>query len=167
MGHDETDVAAARAAHEANRVLCGAIGQSDYGPWDEADKGIQASVLAGVKAVRQNPARTPRESHEAWCKFKLEQGWKFGPEKSLHRKEHPNLVPYEKLPIAEQSKDAIFLAVVRAVLSARGALESRDEVAVEFEFFEGRAEQLPPGGGWSVVGMTPSPNSFRWRRLAR
>lgn len=166
MEHDETNVAAARAAHEANRVLCAAIGQSDYGPWDECDEGIQASVLAGVEAVKQNPARTPRESHESWCQFKLAKGWKLGPEKSLLRKEHPNLVPYEKLPIAEQSKDAIFLAVVRAVLSARGALIRLDEGA-EFEFFEGRAEQLPPGGGWGVVSLTPSPNSFRWRRLAR
>lgn len=36
MEHDETNVAAARAAHEANRVLCAAIGQPDYGPWDRA-----------------------------------------------------------------------------------------------------------------------------------
>lgn len=66
MEHDERLVSAARAAHEANRVLCEALVEQHYGSWEEAPEEIRASVLSGVREVQTNPGRTPRESHAAW-----------------------------------------------------------------------------------------------------
>jgi len=165
MEHDEAVVAAARAAHEANRVLCEALGQSHYGSWEECPQEIRDSVLSGVEEVRKHPGRTPRESHQAWADWKRAQGWKAGPEKSVERKEHPNLVPFEELPVAEQSKDSIFLAVTRAVLSAHGELRHADDPA--FEFYEGTVDGLPTGGGWAPIAPLGKPNHYRWRRLSR
>ena len=45
---------------------------------------------------------------------KLKDGWKFGEVKNAKTKEHPCMVPYEKLPKEQQTKDALFISVVRS-----------------------------------------------------
>ena len=41
--------------------------------------------------------------HEVWAKHRLEQGWKYGAERSDVLREHPSLIPYEEL--SEEEKD--------------------------------------------------------------
>ncbi|MEH7886645.1 RyR domain-containing protein [Bacillus sp. JJ1609] len=41
--------------------------------------------------------------HETWSQQRMQQGWKYGPERNDHKKEHPNLVPYDDL--SEEDKD--------------------------------------------------------------
>lgn len=41
--------------------------------------------------------------HEIWAQQRISQGWKFGPERNDHKKEHPNLIPYSQL--SEEDKD--------------------------------------------------------------
>jgi hypothetical protein len=49
---------------------------------------------------------------------RLADGWTWGPEESVVFKQHPCLVPYEDLPVAEKRKDVLFQAIVKA-LTAR------------------------------------------------
>jgi len=46
-----------------------------------------------------------RNAHDIWARLRLEQGWRWGPERSDAKKEHPSLVPYEELPESEKQAD--------------------------------------------------------------
>lgn len=106
----------ARVCHEANRAL--QIEQADptipVSPsWDDLDIETQQSAIQGVRGARLG--NTPEQSHEGWTKFKVEQGWTLGPVKDETKKEHPLLIPYAELPASQQIKDALFVAVVKAL----------------------------------------------------
>ena len=105
--------ACARAAHEANRAYCIAIGDVSQQPWEDAPEWQRRSAVNGVQGVVDGNG--PRESHESWLREKEATGWKFGPMKDPEKKEHPCFVPYDELPDAQKAKDAIFITVVRAV----------------------------------------------------
>lgn len=106
----------ARVCHEANRGYCAATGDASQAPWDECPDWQRDSAIAGVKAVMANPLYTPEDSHQTWYDHKVATGWHYGPEKDADRKTHPCMVPYHKLPDEQKAKDALFVAVVRALM---------------------------------------------------
>lgn len=108
--------ACARAAHEANRAYCLALGDTSQPSWDTAPDWQKSSALNGVAGALGD--NTPEQSHEGWMAEKLAGGWKFGPVKDPDKKEHPCMVPYADLPSSQRAKDSIFLTVVRAVAHA-------------------------------------------------
>lgn len=108
--------ACARAAHEANRAYCIAIGDMSQPSWESAPDWQKVSALKGVHGVLAGNG--PRQSHEGWLEEKLATGWKFGPVKDPEKKEHPCFVPYDSLPPEQRAKDSIFVSVVRAVAGA-------------------------------------------------
>jgi hypothetical protein len=110
--------AAARAAHEANRAYCIAIGDTSQVAWDDAPEWQRASARLGVEQIARDPSTTPEQSHEGWLAVKREEGWTYGPVKDPDAKLHPCFVPYADLPESQRAKDHVFGAVVRAVLAA-------------------------------------------------
>lgn len=117
--HQGAVEAAARAAHEANRVYCASIGDHSQMRWEDAPDWQKKSAFLGALQIYNFPHTSPRESHEGWLKNKALEGWKFGPEKNVDAKEHPCFLPYDELPPAQRAKDSIFGSVVRAILMAR------------------------------------------------
>ena len=111
--------ACARAAHEANRAYCIAIGDNSQVAWEDAEEWQRSSARAGV--VHALNGATPGVLHEQWCAEKKREGWIYGPMKDPARKQHPCLVPYGELSSEQQAKDRIFGAVVRAMGAALGA----------------------------------------------
>jgi hypothetical protein len=107
---------AARAAHEANRVLCLALGDASQPKWEDAPEWQKNSAYAGVSQIHADPATTPEQSHEGWLRLKAAEGWKYGPVKTPETKEHPCFLPYSQLPEQQRLKDEMFGIVVRAVL---------------------------------------------------
>lgn len=108
--------ACARAAHEANRAYCIAIGDTSQPSWDDAPDWQKSSARNGVSGALDG--NTPEQSHELWLAEKCETGWVYGEVKNPDKREHPCMVPYAQLPAAQRAKDHLFLAVVRAVASA-------------------------------------------------
>lgn len=103
----------ARVVHEANRAL--QIEQADPTipvsvGWDELDDETKDSAIDGVIGVLEG--NTPEESHDNWTKFKIENGWTYGPVKDEVKKEHPLLIPYEDLPESQKIKDDLFVNIV-------------------------------------------------------
>ncbi len=43
--------------------------------------------------------------HEVWAQSRIEQGWRYGQERSDALKLHPCLVPYDELPDVEKAYD--------------------------------------------------------------
>lgn len=105
--------ACARAAHEANRAYCIALGDYSQVAWEEAPDWQKSSARNGVTGALAG--NSPEQSHESWLAEKTTTGWKYGPEKDVAKKEHPCFVPYAQLPPAQRSKDSIFTTVVRVV----------------------------------------------------
>lgn len=116
MSDGRIEAACAQAAHEANRAYCRAIGDDSQPPWDEAPEWQRASAISGVRGALAG--NTPEQSHASWLEMKLADGWTFGTTKNVERKEHPCMVPYASLPPAQKVKDALYLAVVKAVAEA-------------------------------------------------
>jgi hypothetical protein len=108
----------AEAAHEANRVYCRSLGDYSQKPWGRAAQSQRDSLVAGVLNVINNPGTTPEKSHESWLAEKVRTGWSYGPVKDHRKKTHPCFRPYAELPPEQRVKDALFLGVVRALLSA-------------------------------------------------
>lgn len=105
----------ARVAHEANRAYCQSIGDFSQPIWAEAPDWQRTSAINGVKFHLDNPLANPIDSHDNWSREKVVDGWIYGPVKDPAKKEHPCLVPYHELPVAQRRKDALFIAVVRAL----------------------------------------------------
>lgn len=113
---DELITTAAAAAHEANRILCRALGDDSQPSWDDAPEWQKSSSVTGVKMIAENPETTPEGLHASWLAQKRDEGWKWGAVKDPEKKEHPCFIPYDQLPAAQQLKDHMFGIVVRAVL---------------------------------------------------
>lgn len=105
----------ARVCHEANRAYCLVLGDTSQPSWREATDDIRSSAVMGVVFRQQNPDAPPSAQHEQWAKDKIDAGWTYGEVKDAEKKTHPSLVPFERLPIAEQRKDRLFAAVVQAL----------------------------------------------------
>ena len=52
--------------------------------------------------------------HNRWMVGRIDEGWKYGPTRDDQKKEHPGIVPYEKLPEEEKEVDR---QTVKATLS--------------------------------------------------
>lgn len=111
--------ACARAAHEANRAYCAALGDTSQAPWDDAPEWQKSSARNGVVGALNG--NTPEQSHESWLAEKAATGWKYGPVKDPEKREHPCFVPYAGLPPEQRAKDGVFVAVVRAMGAALGS----------------------------------------------
>jgi hypothetical protein len=112
-------IACARAAHEANRAYCMALGDGSQVGWDDAPAWQKESAMNGVNGVLDE-GNGPEQSHISWLAEKEKDGWKYGLVKDAAKKEHPCFVPYDKLPEEQKRKDSIFVTVVRTVGYALG-----------------------------------------------
>jgi len=43
--------------------------------------------------------------HEVWAAGRINEGWRYGPERNDQLKTHPCLIPYSKLPESEKQYD--------------------------------------------------------------
>ena len=103
-------------AHEANRAYCFSTGDCSQFHWDAAPAWQRESCIKGVELIAEHPETTPEQSHKSWLALKESEGWVYGETKDAEKKTHPCCVPYDQLPESQRRKDAIFGAVVRAVL---------------------------------------------------
>jgi hypothetical protein len=105
----------AEMCHEVNRLYCQTLGDFSQPKWIDAPGWQKESAINGVKHAIENPDAPPSASHDSWLAEKKAAGWKYGPVKNPEKKEHPCFVPYDELPEEQKRKDALFLAVVRAL----------------------------------------------------
>jgi cytochrome c1 len=110
----------AKACHEVNRAYCAALNDFSQPPWDEAPDWQKQSGIAGVQHVMDIDADKDKytcahDIHDKWMEHKLREGWTYGPVKDPEKKQHPDLLPYDRLPKEQQAKDKLFLAIVRGL----------------------------------------------------
>jgi hypothetical protein len=110
-------VAIAEVCHETNRAYCRTLGDDSQLPWATAPEWQRISALKGVEFNLDHPDAPASASHDSWLTEKRATGWKYGEKKNAETKEHPCFVPYEQLPLDQRRKDALFKAVVAAMVS--------------------------------------------------
>lgn len=120
MVYTVIELRAARAAHEANRLYCSALGDDSQPPWENAPQWQRHSSIRAVQFLKEHPDAPPSALHDSWLEEKRRDGWRYGPVKDPDKKEHPCCVPYDELPESQKAKDAIFGAIFGAVV--RGVL---------------------------------------------
>lgn len=105
----------ARICHETNRAYCQTIGDDSQPEWANAPEWQKQSAENGVRFHLENPNATASHSHEEWLKEKESTGWRYGAVKNPETKEHPCFLPYDQLPEDQKKKDALFIAIIRAL----------------------------------------------------
>ena len=108
--------AIARVVHEAVRAWSAAHGQEGIPHWNRAPRWMHTSTLESVQFMIDNPDAPDSAQHDQWMEQKKRDGWVHGPVKDPKKKTHPMMVDYDALPDMEKRKDALFKAVVGALL---------------------------------------------------
>ena len=107
---DRNDIEALHAAWCAYQI---AVGQE----YNEVPTEAQVKSLEdSVRRYRENPDRTPEESHHMWVHHKIMTGWTWGKVKDEVAKTHPDMVPFSELPEVEQRKDTMHIVSLRIIL---------------------------------------------------
>ena len=104
----------AKVCHNVNKAYCESIGDFSQPTWENAPDWQKESAINGVRFHLNNPNSKPSDSHNSWLDEKKKNGWVYGTVKNPDKKEHPCMVPYKDLPKEQQTKDALFIAVVRS-----------------------------------------------------
>lgn len=102
----------AKVAHEINAAYCRSLGDMSQPEWAAAPDWQKQSAVEGVKFHLANPDAGPEASHANWMALKLSDGWKYGPIKNSTTKEHPCIMAFDQLPVAQRAKDYLFKATV-------------------------------------------------------
>ena len=81
-------------------------------PWTERDVEFRKQFLEVIER-QSGPSRSesPEELHGSWVQAYVTMGWKYGPERDIVKKTHPDMVPYARLGRLERDKDAVFVAL--------------------------------------------------------
>ena len=62
--------------------------------------------------------RLAEHNHDLWARQRIADGWTYGPRRDDATKQHPDLVPYGKLPEAEKEYDRqTAIGLVRAIIA--------------------------------------------------
>jgi hypothetical protein len=105
----------AKVCHDANRAWCMANDDFSQPTWGDAPDWQINSAIDGVEHALKYPDAEPEDSHQNWWANKIAEGWVYGPVKDPEKKTHPCMVPYGMLPEFQRKKDALFLAIVKAL----------------------------------------------------
>jgi hypothetical protein len=118
LGTSEQVEQAARVCHEALRAYSQTLGDDSLLPWDEAPEWQKESSRDGVRFQFAQFAAGVESSasatHDEWLRERRAAGWKRGQTKDHQTKQHPALVAYADLPLAEKLKDYLFAAICKA-----------------------------------------------------
>jgi len=68
-------------------------------------KPIDTSQIALNREIEELTELLARNTHDNWARQRLLEGWRYGPSRDDSKKEHPCLVPYERLPDSEKVYD--------------------------------------------------------------
>lgn len=78
-------------------------------PWENRDEKFRKNMIKAVARQCGNGRLTsPKLLHDAWVVAYEKMGWKYGKERNVELKTHPDMVPFSKLGRLEQEKDWVF-----------------------------------------------------------
>jgi len=106
----------AKVCHQANKAWCEANNDNSQKDWEQAEQWQRDSAIKGVQFKIDNPDAGDDAQHNAWMADKVNDGWVYGEMKDAEAKTHPCIVPFGQLPEFQRKKDALFCAIVTALI---------------------------------------------------
>ena len=80
-------------------------------PWSQRDEKFRAQFLE-ITAKQMDEATAfedPEEAHDSWWDAYKALGWTYAPVRDVAKKEHPDMVPFNKLGWEERIKDQVWI----------------------------------------------------------
>jgi len=79
---------------------------------------IEVSHVTLPPAILALTEKLAENAHDLWALERMGQGWTYGSKRNDDRKEHPCLVPYDRLPESEKEYDRIAaIKTLKAILA--------------------------------------------------
>ncbi|MCH5234098.1 MAG: Ryanodine receptor Ryr [Muribaculaceae bacterium] len=69
-------------------------------PIDVEDIILDSDLEELTEAIAEN-------AHDIWARARMDEGWTYGPVRNDALKQHPDLVPYSRLPESEKEYDRL------------------------------------------------------------
>lgn len=81
-------------------------------PWEHRDEAFRKQFRDTIARIcTEGYETTPESEHDSWWKAYARMGWKYGAVRDTVLKTHPDMVPFNELPLLERQKDVIFLDI--------------------------------------------------------
>ena len=81
-------------------------------PWDDREEAFRSQFVEVIeRQCGPDRSTSPEELHGSWMQAYTDMGWVYGIERDPVAKTHPDMVPYDRLGLLEQDKDAVFVAL--------------------------------------------------------
>lgn len=101
-------------APSRNYMVTAAVGDAyDPHPIKVDDVRLPADLEELVEAIAEN-------AHDVWARERIDEGWRFGPERNDREKTHPDLVEYCRLPEGEKEYDRIMAMNTLRLIQSMG-----------------------------------------------
>lgn len=92
------------------------IEDKQHETWEEIPKWRKEGILADVNKFMDNPNLTMKDIHNKNYNSKKEKGWKFGEKISVTKKEDPDMVEYNDLPLERRIYMSLYEIVIKTML---------------------------------------------------
>lgn len=90
------------------------IGEPVSPSWDIITEEERDAVITAVRRILDAYIdMSPEANHMGWLFDRINAGWMYGDKKNSSAKEHPCLVPYNKLPKSQRTKNELFVSSVK------------------------------------------------------
>jgi ryanodine receptor 2 len=81
-------------------------------------KPIDTSKVQIPEEILELGERLAEHAHDIYCRQRLAEGWRYGPERNDATKENPTLVPYRELPESEKEYDRqVVMGTLKAIIA--------------------------------------------------
>jgi len=111
----------AAVAYAANRQFSQIVGGKPVNPpWEEYPEDLKQNLITAVKKTVNEKIVSAKLNHLQWVKDRMDMGYEKGENINWKKKTHPDLVPFEELPLSSQLKNVLFLAIVNSLGGALG-----------------------------------------------
>ena len=90
---------------------------------------IDNSQIELSRGLQELTELLARNNHELWARRRIDEGWRYGPQRSDDRKETPALVPYEELPESEREYDRQnAIETLKTIIALGGTVEPPEDL---------------------------------------
>ncbi|HWZ96507.1 MAG TPA: RyR domain-containing protein [Candidatus Dormibacteraeota bacterium] len=83
-------------------------------------KPLDTSHIRQTRELQKLIEELARNTHDVWASQRISEGWTYGPKRDDVNKQHPDLVPYNKLTEKEKAYDRKTAEEVIKALLAMG-----------------------------------------------
>jgi RyR domain-containing protein len=81
-------------------------------------KAIDTSDVTLSSDLEELIERLAQNNHDHWARRRIDEGWCYGRQRDDDRKQHPDLVPYERLSESEKEYDRkTVIEAVKAIIA--------------------------------------------------